>query len=298
MRKVIILLSSLAAAACGEVSADSPDAGPGPSLTAIEPNHGPLGGGATVTATGTRLSSEGAIVLVGGILATDVAVVDDQTLTFTAPAGLQAGSTVDVTVSTQTGFTTLPDAFTYGTAPVVLSFEPSFVAQDGGTTVTITGRGFADLDAGTTVLTVAGVAVASIEVVDDETITATTAEASSAVPFERADVELSNANGTVTLEGEVQVTAQGLIAIERNCCTGQRKMLFIQPSTGLVSQIGSSTQAIRGCATSADGTLFTASSGGFVLATLDPLTGNVNALGQLRDIGNADKRRSTRRPAW
>lgn len=65
-------------------------------------------------------------VTVGGQPATDVTVVDDTTITATAPPA-QAGGAVDVVVSTAGGSATLADGFTYDEPPALLLTVPSSI---------------------------------------------------------------------------------------------------------------------------------------------------------------------------
>src|SRR5438093_679508 len=82
----------------------------GPTVTKVEPNVGPAAGGTSVTITGT------------------------------SPAGT---GTVDVTVTAPSGTSAISEAdrFTYG--PTVTRVEPNVGPAAGGTSVTITGTGFA-----------------------------------------------------------------------------------------------------------------------------------------------------------
>jgi hypothetical protein len=110
----------------------------GATVTQVDPNHGPASGGNQVTITGTDFSDP-ATVEFGTNSATDVVVVDDTTITATAPAGT-AGTTVDVTVNPAQGPTdTLPNAYTYDVPPTVTSLSPDHGPAAGNNQVTITG---------------------------------------------------------------------------------------------------------------------------------------------------------------
>jgi hypothetical protein len=92
---------------------------PAPTVTALNPTHGPAAGGNTVTITGTDFTGATAVNF-GANAATGVTVVNATTITATAPAGT-AGTTVDVTVTTPSG--TSPTAgtgndYTYDAANV------------------------------------------------------------------------------------------------------------------------------------------------------------------------------------
>ncbi|MGA5699741.1 beta strand repeat-containing protein [Peterkaempfera bronchialis] len=73
-----------------------------PTLSAVAPNQGPLGGGNTVTLSGTSLTSTTAVRF--GTVTAAFTVVSDTRLTATAPPG--AAGTVNVTVTTPGGTST------------------------------------------------------------------------------------------------------------------------------------------------------------------------------------------------
>lgn len=81
-----------------------------PVVTAIEPDHGPIGGGTPIT--GQHFAPRGVRVSLGGEHAFDVQVVDEQTVTATTHwHGLGA---VDVVVSNPDDLSgVLPKRFTY-----------------------------------------------------------------------------------------------------------------------------------------------------------------------------------------
>lgn len=284
----------LALAGCGEVvapgGANGTDAGPQPELASVSPDHGPVVGGVEISLTGGNYQA-GDVgdtqVVVGGVAATDVAVADDGTVTFTLPPGGTEGEVVDVTVFNQNGFATLPDAFRYNEKPIVLSISPELGRGAGGTNVTITGRGFDDLEAGTPTVTLAGAVATNVVVVDDQTITATTA-ASTADAFIKDDVVVDNANGVATLSNGFAVTQPGLIAVER-CCSN--RVFYVNPTTGDATEIGITQRQVKNCATSPSGTIFASArrpaDSVNELLTFDPLTGTVTALGPTTDgVGN------------
>jgi alpha-tubulin suppressor-like RCC1 family protein len=111
---------------------------PPPTVTGVEPNHGPAAGGTSVTITGTNLTGTSAVKF-GSTNAASFKVNSDTSLTAVSPAGTGA---VDVTVTTPSGTsaTSPGDRFTYG--PTVTKVEPNHGSPSGGTTVTITGTGF------------------------------------------------------------------------------------------------------------------------------------------------------------
>jgi large repetitive protein len=115
---------------------------PAPTITSISPTAGPLGGGTTVTITGTNFTGVTAVTF-GGTSASGFTFVNATTLTATSPAG--SAGTVDIRVTTGGGTsgTSAADQFTYVTAPTVTSVSPTAGPTGGGTSVTITGTGFA-----------------------------------------------------------------------------------------------------------------------------------------------------------
>jgi hypothetical protein len=272
-------------AACGEVVGPEGASGTPPTIAAITPDHGPVIGGATVTITGTHFQSdEETFVVVDDVVSPSTTVADDGTLQFELPPGAHEGALVDVTVFNGNGQAVLEDAFRYNERPVIISVDPKRGRGVGGTLVTITGRGFEELEAGTASVTIDGAAATGVTVVDDHTITATTGDNTSSIPFAPLDVEVSNANGAATLEEAFKVTLPGLILTQR-----QGSLLYYyHPPTGTLlelSRVGSGVG--RTCAASTGSSIlvvrYNPTSSLHQLASVDPLTGSVNAIGDLTD---------------
>ncbi len=107
----------------GTTSTSSADqftyAAPAPTVTSVSPSSGSTAGGGSVTLTGTNLTGATAVSF-GGTSATGFTVVNDTTVTATAPAG--AAGTVDVTVTTSGGTSGAGagDHYTY-VAPLTLA---------------------------------------------------------------------------------------------------------------------------------------------------------------------------------
>ena len=114
-----------------------------PTVTAVSPIAGPIGGGTAVTITGTGFSAAAptGAVKFGAALAT-YTIISNTQINATSPAN--AASTYDVTVTTPGGTSAISaaDQFTYVAAPTVTSISPTAGPTSGGTTVTITGTGF------------------------------------------------------------------------------------------------------------------------------------------------------------
>jgi hypothetical protein len=139
-RKYKMLLKALDAGYLTEVSYTAED----PSIDTVTPAVVSALGGDTITITGSNFV-DGATVTVDGNPATDVEVVDDNTITCTVPEGPDApagtATAVDVVVtnpSTETD--TAAAALTYG--PVLTSIVPNSGPSAGGTAVVLNGLGF------------------------------------------------------------------------------------------------------------------------------------------------------------
>jgi len=140
---------------------------PVPTVSSVSPNNGPVAGGTSVTITGTNFVT-GATVTFGSASATNVVVVNGNTITATTSAGT-AGA-VTVTVTNPGGLSgSLQGGFIYG-SPTVSSISPNNGWTTGGTEVMITGTNFAS---GATV-SFGGAAATNVVVANVTTITATT----------------------------------------------------------------------------------------------------------------------------
>ncbi len=157
---------------------------PPPSVTNVSPDSGPIGGGTTVTITGTNLG-EATAVGFGSTSATSFKVNSATSITAVAPAGT---GTVEVTVSAPGGesATSVADQFSYVPAPTVTEVSPNRGAEAGGTSVTITGT---NLGEATSVKF--GSSVASVTADSESSITALAPAGSGTV-----DVAVSTAGGT------------------------------------------------------------------------------------------------------
>ncbi len=171
---------------------------PPPAVTAVGPSSGPVAGGTAVTITGSGFTA-GASVSFGAAAAGSVNVASATSLTATAPAG--SAGTVDLVVTNADGQSgRLTGGYTYvasappappptpsPVAPTVAAVSPSSGTTAGGTTVTVTGSGFA---AGAGV-SFGGTAATGVVVSSATSITATTpAHAAGAV-----DVVVTNSDG-------------------------------------------------------------------------------------------------------
>ena len=112
-----------------------------PSITTFAPSSGPTEGGTVVTITGQNLTGTTSVTF-GGVAGTDITNVSDTSVTVVTPPHAAGG--VSVALTSAGGSTTAAGVFTYVVAPVeVTGINPSFGPVAGGTTVAVTGAGFA-----------------------------------------------------------------------------------------------------------------------------------------------------------
>lgn len=115
-----------------------------PAITSITPAAGPTAGGNTVTLNGERMSGVTA-VLVAGVRATNVVVVNDNQVTARFPARSTPG-TVGVKAKNAFG-TSTPGTYRYVAPATVTSLSRTSGPAAGGTTVLVYGTGFTDVSA-------------------------------------------------------------------------------------------------------------------------------------------------------
>ena len=109
-----------------------------PTIAGVSPASGPLAGGTTITITGAELTGT-TNVTVGGILATDVTVVNATTVTAVTPA--HAAGVVAVALSTPGGAVSAAGAFTYADPPLAAApTSPAVAAPTTAKTLPATGR--------------------------------------------------------------------------------------------------------------------------------------------------------------
>ena len=115
--------------------------GPVPVVAKVKPNKGPAAGGTTATVTGSNFSGVTAVDF-GGRPAASFEVLSGGKLTAVSPAGVAGPA--DITVSNANGTSAIvpKDVFRYGAASVT-GVSPASGSKAGGTSVTVSGIGFA-----------------------------------------------------------------------------------------------------------------------------------------------------------
>jgi IPT/TIG domain/Carboxypeptidase regulatory-like domain len=143
IRRVVAAVGCVAALVAGSVTGAVPAAAaaPLPSVTSLYPSSGPTAGKTTVIITGTYFTGVTGVLF--GSQQAKVRQTSSNQLSATAPAS--SPGTVDVLVQTLSGTSpvTSADRYTYVPSPTITSLSPGTGSTDGGTTVTVTGAGFA-----------------------------------------------------------------------------------------------------------------------------------------------------------
>jgi alpha-tubulin suppressor-like RCC1 family protein len=142
--------------------------GYGPIIDRIEPEHGPAAGGTEITITGFALTEVEAVEF-GSVAAASFTENPDGTVSAVSPALADGLATVPVTVTTPNGESTtcpcsslLPDNY-FRYTPTVTSIDPDEGPGTGGDAVTIHGKGFQGLNAGSEIPYVESVNFGSTE---------------------------------------------------------------------------------------------------------------------------------------
>ena len=138
-----------------------------PSVTSVSPASGYGNGGTVVTISGSGFA-DGDTVDFGQTSASEMHVVNANTITATSPPG---SGTVDVTVSAAgvSSNTSAADQFSYAPSPAVTSISPAVGGVSGGSTISINGSGFDN----TSTVTVGGVAATNVVLTSATQISAT-----------------------------------------------------------------------------------------------------------------------------
>ena len=197
-----------------------------PAVTGISPSVGAIAGGTSVTIAGTALGNATSVKF--GNAAATITANTGTSITASAPAG--SAGTVDVTVTTAGGTSanTAADDFTYVGQPTVTNVSPSSGPAAGGTSVTITGTGFAGLVGGSAVQ-FGGTNATSYTVNSATSITAVAPSGTTGT----IDVTVTNPTGTSAASAADQFTYIALPTV-----TG------VSPATGVTA--GGNTVTVTG----------------------------------------------------
>jgi hypothetical protein len=110
-----------------------------PTITDVTPGKGPVGGGTTVTITGTNLSGATSVKF-GSSNAASFVVNSATQITAVSPA--EAAGAVHVTATTPSGTSATSSKDRFKFVPTVTGLSPTSGTKAGGTSVTVTGTGF------------------------------------------------------------------------------------------------------------------------------------------------------------
>ncbi|MAB79498.1 MAG: hypothetical protein CMJ89_09120 [Planctomycetes bacterium] len=172
---------------------------PVPTLDSLTPASGPRSGGEQITLRGHGFFYDQAganVVLFGSAPATDVLVLDDSLIHCTNPQGLNGGP-IDVTVRNANGESTLADAFLYKPPrPQILTVSPAVGSSLGGTSVTLSGKGFSKFSAAPPTIRFGTEWATAIEVLSDTSALCLTPAGPSG---ESVSIEWINNNGETLL---------------------------------------------------------------------------------------------------
>jgi len=109
-----------------------------PTIASVLPAGGPLGGGTTITVSGTNFIASSTITVDGNACPTTF--VNTSTLTCVTPAS--APATVNVVVTNVSQTVTAINAFTYQSPPIIGAVVPNGGSLSGGNTVAVNGVNF------------------------------------------------------------------------------------------------------------------------------------------------------------
>ncbi|MCB0001544.1 MAG: IPT/TIG domain-containing protein [Anaerolineae bacterium] len=212
-------------------------------VTGVSPNHGPqTGPGATqnVTISGKNfLPGSNTVVKFAGVAATNVVVVDANTITATSPAGV---GVVGITVESPDGRSrTKPDAYTYDVPPVISQITPNSGKETGGTFVRIDGQNFV-LGSTNTEVRFGGIPATQITVY----ATAITAYAPAGVGLGTVDVTVTNPDqqSAVRVGGYTFVPPPTVLSVSPNTGTSNGGTLVTITGRGFFPGIAGTRVAI------------------------------------------------------
>ena len=216
---------------------------PPPSVTTLSPISGPLAGGNSVTIIGTEFSTATAVSF-GGTAANSFTVNNATEITATAPAG-SAGA-VNVEVTTAGGIATATGAYTYLSAPTIVSLTPTSGATAGGTSVVITGANFNSA----TAVSFGGTAVSSFSVDSATQITATVPAGSAG----SVNVAVTTAGGTATATGAYTYVSSDATLSSLLLSHGALSPAFSSGTTSYIASVSNAVSALTVTPTVTEGT--------------------------------------------
>ena len=158
----------------------------------IDPVEGPTTGGTEISVLGSGFT-EDTEVFFDRVPSTEVVFVSEGELLALSPPA--EPGTVSIKVANQHGFAALPDAFTFVAALTIENVSPTESPVQGGVPMTIQGTGFLP----DSYVSVGGRGAFDVYVADEYTIEALTPPGQVGA----ADVRVTNANGTLALEGAI-----------------------------------------------------------------------------------------------
>lgn len=189
-------LAAIFAVACGTGTTDDTL-----QVAAIVPSYAPLAGGTRIVITGQGFLRDGAPpnrVVIGTTEAPLAAAASDTSLEVEVPPGDKPGD-VPVLVFNRNGSVTATGMFHYSTGPKIASMSPRSVVFDAtNTTVTVTGTGFLDEDAGVATVTIDDQRAIDVKVVSDTELTFTTI---GGPPLRKPVIKVTNQRGVVGADG-------------------------------------------------------------------------------------------------
>ena len=235
MRPSLVLLAAGLFAGCGGGSVDDSI-----KIESITPAFSPLSGGTHIVIKGQGFLRDGAPpnhVVIGNTEAPLAAASDDTTLEVDTPPAEMPGD-VPVVVFNRNGQATAMGMFHYSTGPTITGVSPNEVLFNAAnTTVTVTGTGFMDENAGVTNVLIDGQPAVDVTVTSDTQLTFT---ALGGVPFVRPDLEVTNARGTAKLPGAYRYipSTNPTVMVFPNRQPG-RYVIYYDPTAGTTLNIPS-----------------------------------------------------------
>lgn len=194
----------------GDAGVDTENPADAPTIVDVSPSRASQLGTTEIVITGTGFAEDSTVVL-GSLRMTDVSVISDTELRFTAAASTSSEEPLALRVFTVDGTAVLDKALTYNKRPTIVTSLPRVSALGGGGTLTITGTGFQVNNEGTPVVRIGEVQADDVQVIDDETITAILPGLPlSALAVPQA-LTVDTANGSLTLPEAIILLRPGLL---------------------------------------------------------------------------------------